>query len=169
MKIGPSVPFQRRQSDQGTATRSVGSSITSRLLVALLLKALLEMGLLVFLASLTTSLTFPPGLRGAIDRATSTEVRGWAFNEATPRDVVTVQIFLDGRFHASVRADAFRPDLVTARVTSSPHHGFVFSLRGAALAPGPHRVEVFALHFAPGGNRVLIPLSTSPRSFSVER
>ena len=169
MKIGPSAPFQRRQSDQGTATRSVGSSITSRLLVALLLKALLEMGLLVFLASLTTSLTFPPGLRGAIDRATSTEVRGWAFNEATPRDVVTVQIFLDGRFHASVRADAFRPDLVTARVTSSPHHGFVFSLRGAALAPGPHRVEVFALHFAPGGNRVLIPLSTSPRSFSVER
>lgn len=169
MKIGPSVPFQRRQSDQGTATRSVGSSMTSRLLVALLLKALLEMGLLVFLASLTTSLTFPPGLRGAIDRATSTEVRGWAFNEATPRDVVTVQIFLDGRFHASVRADAFRPDLVTARVTSSPHHGFVFSLRGAALAPGPHRVEVFALHFAPGGNRVLIPLSTSPRSFSVER
>jgi hypothetical protein len=169
MKIGPFALFQRRQSDRGTATGSVGSAITSRLLVALLLKALLELGLLVFLASLTTSLTFPPGLRGAIDRATSMEVRGWAFNEATPRDAVTVQIFLDGQFHASVRADAPRPDLVRAGVASSPHHGFVFSLEGAALLPGEHRVEVFALHFAPGGNRVLIPLSTSPRSFSVER
>lgn len=169
MKTGPFALFQRRQSDQGTATGPVGSAIPSRLLVALLLKALLEMGLLVSLASLTTSLTFPPGMRGAIDRTTSTEIRGWAFNEATPRDVVTVQIFLDGQFLASVRADAPRPDLVTAGVTSSPRHGFVFSLEGAVLAPGPHRVEVFALHFAPGGNRVLIPLSTSPRSFSVER
>jgi len=169
MKIGLSAPFERRQSDRGTATGSVGSAITSRLLVALLLKALLEIGLLVFLASLTTSLTFPPGLRGAIDRATPAEGRGWAFNQTTPQDAVTVQIFLDGKFLASVRADAPRPDLVTAGVTSSPAHGFVFSLEGAALGPGPHRVEVFALHFAPGGTRVLIPLSTSPRSFWVER
>lgn len=169
MKTGPSVSCQPPESDRGTASGSVGSAITSRLLVALLLKALVEIGLLVFLASLTTSLTFPPGMRGAIDRATSTEVRGWAFNEVTPRDAVTVQIFLDGQFLASVRADAPRPDLVTAGVTSSPGHGFVFSLEGATLAPGPHRVEVFALHFAPGGTRVLIPLSTSPRSFWVER
>ncbi|MFZ4627784.1 MAG: hypothetical protein ACOYNR_05575 [Blastocatellia bacterium] len=169
MKTAPSLSCLPPESDRGTASGSPGSAITPRLLVALLLKALLEIGLLVFLASLTSYVTFPPGLRGAIDRATPAEVRGWAFNEATPRDAVTVQLFLNGRFEASVRADSPRPDLVTAGVTSSPGHGFVFSLEGAALAPGPHRVEVFALHFPPGGTRVLIPLSTSPRSFWVER
>lgn len=166
MKTAPSASSQPRSSDQRA---SLWPTIAPRLLMALLLKALLEIGLLVFLASLTSYVTFPPGLRGAIDRATPEEVSGWAFNEATPRDAVYVQLFLDGQLHASVSAKAHRPDLVTAGVTSHPGHGFVFPLKGVALPPGPHRVEVFALHFAPGGNRVLIPLSATPRSFWVER
>jgi hypothetical protein len=144
-------------------------AIAPKLMIALLVKALVEISLLVILASLSTWATFPPGIRGAIDEASSEEVAGWAVDAANPRRAVVVQIFLDGDLIASRVANAVRPDLVTARVSPTPNHGFSFRLSERPLRPGPHEVEVFVLHSAPGGKRVLLPLSDRPRSFWVDR
>ena len=165
--LSPSTTEMELPSDR--RKRPSHAAIAPRLLIGLLIKAFLEISLLVILASLSTWATFPPGIRGAIDHATSLEVAGWAVDAGDPGRAVVVQLFLDGEWIASRTADAVRPDLVTAGASPTPNHGFLFRLADHSLPPGPHQVEVFVLHSAPGGKRVLLPLSEAPRSFWVDR
>ncbi|MFN9742883.1 MAG: hypothetical protein ACK562_12350 [Acidobacteriota bacterium] len=141
---------------------------STRLFLAVAGKFPLEILLLAAVASYAAWSNFHPLVRGAIDLALPERVAGWAFDPEQPRTPLEVQLFIDGQFRATQRADQPRPDLVAAGATPGPDHGFNFPIPPAALSAGRHTVEVFVLRPALNGYRTLVPLSNEPKSFSIE-
>lgn len=69
-------------------------------------------------------------------------VVGWALDGDTT-DPIDLHVYVDGRFHSAVRADAPRPDVGAVHPASGPNHGFAFTV---PLAAGRHQVCVYAIN-----------------------
>ena len=94
---------------------------------------------------------FNPGLRGTLDEAGAQGVAGWVLDKSNPGERVEVQLYVDGRFVESRRADFARADLVAAGVAEDARHGFYFYL--PPLEEGRHEARVYAVHESDGGAR----------------
>lgn len=148
------------KSNEGTATRLLGSVIV---------KTILELILICVVVSLAAFSHFNPQLRGAIDAADQTRVAGWAYDPQTLDEGIEVQLFIDGQFAAARRADERREDLVRARAAENPAHGFSFAIEPLHLAPGRHTAQVYAVRRATGNNKMLLPLVKDPPIFYLNR
>jgi hypothetical protein len=130
----------------------IGKSIAETLLVAII-------AVVFFLA------LFPPYFRGW-GEATPNAIAGWAVNEAVPTERVEVQLFIDGRFNASDTAALSRPDVRAAGWSSDDWHGYRFM--PAALSPGEHLAQVYAMHSNGAGTRRTLQLLGDPIRFVVD-
>ena len=144
------------------------SSMASKLLRAVIAKSFLEVVLVCVVATLAAFSTFSPQLRGAIDVADQTRIAGWVHDPQSPANALEVQLFIDGKFAATKRADETRNDLVEAGVTSQANHGFNFVLETLHLPEGEYSVQVYAVRAA-GANKTLLPITTVPQTFRVSR
>jgi hypothetical protein len=85
-----------------------------------------------------------------VEIATTTRVKGWAFDPSTPTSSLQVRIDVDGvagtPFTASVQRNELLPALHFANL------GFDKAL---TLSGGPHRLDIYAID-APGGTPVLL-------------
>ena len=80
------------------------------------------------LVSRLTALTADLGSRaivGEVEEATGRVVRGYVADRNAPEDVLGVELWIDGRFVAAVRADVYGRDL-QERFGGSGRHGFLF-------------------------------------------
>ncbi|HEX4947039.1 MAG TPA: hypothetical protein VFZ34_10260 [Blastocatellia bacterium] len=135
------------------------STIATQLLKAILVKAGLEFCIILVAISLAAYSHLNPPIRGAIDVADATRVAGWAFDPREPQARLEVQLFIDGQWVASRRADERREDLVTAGAATDAMHGFSFSVPELRLTTGKHRVEIYALRAGGGKNKSLLILT----------
>jgi hypothetical protein len=60
-------------------------------------------------------------LRGCIDEASPTAIRGWANCPAAPDTPISLDIFADGVYQTTILANAYRPDLREAGLGSGCH------------------------------------------------
>jgi hypothetical protein len=102
---------------------------------------------------------------GFIDVADATRVAGWGLDPMSPASSVTITVKVDGVTAGTTTASQPRPDLVSRY--GSANHGYSFSLAG--MAPGIHRVDVFATQVSTGnltllGSRV-VSTNTAPRGW----
>ena len=110
--------------------------------------------------------TFNPFFRGWVDEANRERVAGWAVNLRAPDARVEVQLYIDGNFVASRKAEAPRPDLVEAGRARDPLHGFSFET--PALSRGQHEARVYAVHASNGDVRRTMQLVGKPLLFTVD-
>src|SRR3712207_1807461 len=97
-----------------------------RLIKYLVLKSVID---LLFVGGLAVGFyldAFNPRLSGALDEADAQGVAGWVVDRSNPSARVEVQLYVDGRFVESRRADFARADLVAAGVAEDARHGFFF-------------------------------------------
>jgi hypothetical protein len=73
-------------------------------------------------------------LRGCIDEASATAIRGWANCAAAPDTPISLDVFVDGVHHTTILANAYRPDLRAAGLGSGCH--------GFALPGVPGRIDI---------------------------
>src|SRR3989344_3967461 len=86
---------------------------------------------------------------GHLDVARPDAIYGWAYDADAPNQPVEVHIYINGKPVKSLMANRHRGDLVTAKVTMNPFHGFGWVPEG--LSDGTHRVEVYAINLGPDG------------------
>jgi subtilisin family serine protease len=79
---------------------------------------------------------------GSIDAVSPMAVSGWAVDPDTTGAALTVRLDVDGQTVGTTTANLARPDLVG--FFGSANHGYSISLP-SSLAPGLHRVDVYAL------------------------
>ncbi|MFN7131105.1 MAG: NBR1-Ig-like domain-containing protein [Myxococcales bacterium] len=84
---------------------------------------------------------------GDLELATATSGRGWAYDANTPDKAVRVDVYIDGQYVGFVNADRQRTDLGPKGVRGN-YHGFAFAM--PAVAPGQHKIEVYAVDDADG-------------------
>jgi len=102
-----------------------------------------------------------------LDSASSTEISGWAWNEALPNTPIEVELVIKdevGREAAKVtgiKADKYRADLVNARYGNG-YHGFNYNLSNVKLASGTYTVSVFGI-----SNNMRTQLSASPKQIEI--
>ena len=135
------------------------SSIATKLLKAILAKAGLEFLIILIAISLAAYSHLNPPIRGAIDVADATRVAGWAYDPREPDVRLEVQLFIDGQWVASHRADEQRDDLVKASAAADTLHGFTFSVPTLQLTPGKHQVTVYVMRAGGGNNKMLLALT----------
>ena len=107
---------------------------------------------------------FPPYFRGW-GEVTSNEIAGWAVNESDPWERVEVQLFIDGNFVASGRANLSRPDVMAAGWSADEWHGYRFGV--ASLTPGEHIARVYAMNSSGAGERRTLQQLGDPMRFEV--
>lgn len=142
-------------------------NVATRLLRAVIAKSALEIAAVCLVAALAAFSNFSPLVRGAVDAADQVHVAGWALDPLAPGETVEVQLFIDGRFFATKKADDRRDDLVEAGVAAIPHHGFNFPIEASKLAAGEHAAQVYAVRAAAGSNKILTPITRTPNKFHV--
>lgn len=135
------------------------NSSATKLLHAILAKTGLELTLIIVAISLAAYAHFNPPIRGAIDIAGSTRIAGWAYDPREPETELEVQLFLDGKFAATGRADASRPDLISAGAAKNANHGFAFDVTSLHLTPGKYQIDIYALRSGSGKNKALLSLT----------
>jgi hypothetical protein len=135
------------------------SALATKLLRAILAKAGFEFLIILIAISLAAYSHLNPPMRGAIDVADATRVAGWAYDPREPQARLDVQLFLNGQFVATRRADEQREDLVPAGAAADARHGFTFAVPELRLAPGRHRVQVYAVRAGGGQNQSLLTLT----------
>jgi hypothetical protein len=140
-------------------SQSAPASVTTKLLKAILAKAGVEFLIILIAISLAAYSHLNPPIRGAIDIADATRIAGWAYDPREPNTSLEVQLFINGQWVKSQRADERRDDLITAGAASNAQHGFTFSVPELYLATGKHRVEVYALRTGGGRNKALLILT----------
>ncbi|MDQ3010286.1 MAG: hypothetical protein M3X11_06250 [Acidobacteriota bacterium] len=145
------------------------TSVASRLLRAVIAKSFVEVALVCLVATLAALTTFSPQLRGAIDVAGGGRVAGWVHDPQSPDQSIEVQLFIDEKFVAAMRADERRDDLVSTGATTQPHHGFSFSIESLNLTGGEHRAQAYAVRNAAGANKILLPITAAPHTFRVDQ
>ena len=151
------------------AATPTDSRTATRLLRAVIAKFFLDLMFICVVASVAAFSNFGPLVRGAIDVADPARVAGWAYDPQAPGERLEVQLFIDGRFAASRRADERRDDLVEAEAAEDAGHGYSFAVAPLGLAPGPHTAQVYAVRRTAGPHQVLLPLAKQPRPFQVDR
>ncbi len=144
-------------------------SPASQLLKAILAKSVIEILLVCAVVTMAAFSNFSPLLRGAIDLADQNRVAGWVHDPLSPEEAIEVQLFIDGRFVASTIADQRRDDLVRAKATTKPDHGFAFEIGGLKLDHGLHSAQVYAVRSAAGSSKALLPISKNPLAFHIAR
>ncbi|MGH9837874.1 MAG: hypothetical protein ACREEM_03730 [Blastocatellia bacterium] len=142
-------------------------NVATRLLRAIIAKSALEIAVVCLVAALAAFSNFSPLVRGAVDVADQKRIAGWSLDPLAPNEAVEVQLFIDGQFIATKRADERRDDLVEAGVAATPHHGFSFAIEPLKLGTGEHAAQVYAVREAAGSNKMLTPISKSPNKFRV--
>ncbi|MGY1807090.1 LGFP repeat-containing protein [Blastococcus sp. SYSU D00669] len=111
-----------------------------RLLVCLLLVAPL---LLVATSSSAAGNRTPAANWETLSTSGSTvTVAGWAFDPDRPSATVTIHVYVDGAFEATLAADGSRPDVGAAFGGIGDAHGFRYS---TALSAGTHSVCAYAI------------------------
>ncbi|SRR6266545_88878 len=139
---------------------------STRLVHVLIGKSILETLLIGTLAVFTFITILPPYFHGW-GEVTDTGISGWVVNDALPWERVEVQLFLDGEFLSTARANEPRPDVSMAGWTKDQWHGYSFRL--ATLNAGPHEARVYALQESGGGTRKSLQLVGDPILFSVDQ
>lgn len=122
----------------------------TKLTQVLIGKSILETALVGALAVVTFLTVLPPNFHGW-GEATSDGIAGWAVNSASPSERVTVQLFIDGQFKATMEANLSRPDVASAGWALDEWHGYYFAL--PSLTSGPHEAAVYALRSSGNGAR----------------
>ncbi len=79
-------------------------------------------------------------LRGHLDFASRTDLRGWAWNPADPDAAVTLRVLADGAMIGTINADRYRGDLQRAGIGDGCH-SFAWTLP-ERLTPGRHVMRV---------------------------
>ena len=82
-----------------------------------------------------------PLFQGHVDTVQPDRVVGWAWNKSQPDQRVSVELLIDGKVQASVRAEVFRRDLVDAGIGDGCH-GFSLLVPEEAMSRGRHEVRV---------------------------
>merc|ERR1711879_1090894 len=74
-------------------------------------------------------------------------LRGWAYSASSPKagmSPLLVRVTVDGKWVASITANASRSDLVNAGATPSSNHGFTFGLPSSLcidIKTGKHKIS----------------------------
>jgi hypothetical protein len=135
----------------------------SQLVNVLIGKSILETIFVGALAVVVYVNNFPPAFRGWAEAVVETRsIAGWAVNNASPWERVEVQLFVDGKLHASQVAQTSRPDVVAAEWAKDEWHGYNFVVND--LPPGEHEARVYALHR--NGDRYTLQLLGDPILFA---
>lgn len=100
--------------------------------------------------------------RGVLDTATPGLISGWAYDADAGLAAVEVHIYIDGAHRGTVLASDRRDDLVAARISGDPYHGFTWN--PPTLSAGTHTVSAWAINTGGGGNP---QLHASPKTFGV--
>jgi hypothetical protein len=135
----------------------------ARLTRYLIAKSIIEALLIAALAVGFYLTAFNPFFRGSVDGADSRHVSGWALNEHAPELRVEVQLYIDGRFAASRRADLSRADVKAAGRAPDEWHGFSFDT--PPLDRGEHEARVYVVHESGAGKRRTLQLIGKPIRF----
>lgn len=143
------------------------SKTVSRLLHAVIAKSFLEILVICIVVTVAAFSYFNPLLRGAIDAADSSRITGWVVDPLDPDRAMEVQLFLNGSFSMTTRADQPREDLVRAGVAATGAHGFAFPLASLRLAPGTYAVQVYAVRQSAGASKMLLPITRQPRELRI--
>ncbi len=106
---------------------------------------------------------FNPFFRGWTDEANQARVAGWAVNRLAPNDHVEVQLYIDGQFVASRKANQPRSDVREAGRAADDFHGFVFET--PVLSGGEHEARVYAVHASASDARRTMQLIGKPLRF----
>lgn len=93
-----------------------------------------------------------PNPFGSFDELTSpapgkVRVRGWAADPSSPTASIDVHVYADGTYLTAFPANTSRPDVGAAHSGYGNSHGYD---RMLDLAPGAHRVCVYAINTGPG-------------------
>ena len=128
-------------------------------------KSILEVLLVGALAVFTFSSILPPYFHGW-GEVTGTGISGWVVDNAAPWDRVEVQLFIDGKFVASIVANESRRDVMTAGWAKDEWHGYTFSI--TSLNAGLHEARVYALHDSGQGKRKTLQLVGNPIRLQVD-
>ncbi|MEE8663389.1 MAG: Hint domain-containing protein [Acetobacter sp.] len=83
----------------------------------------------------------PTQQAGWLDYADREELRGWAWNRATPWSQLTVEIFVNHEKHDVVLADIYRPDLEQAAIGTG-RHGFIYYFNPPLPCNRRHEIEI---------------------------
>jgi hypothetical protein len=154
--------------DLRSAPTSASNARLARLSHALIAKSLVEGLFVVVLAVYFSYTNFNPYFRGSVDVADARVVSGWVVNEASRGERVEVYLYVDGHFVARRLADAPRPDVFEAGLSSDAYHGFIFPL--PPLPPNrTYEARVYAVHAGGGdtGTRRAMQEFGGARKFSV--
>ena len=137
-----------------------------KLVHALIAKSLAETVLVATLAVAFYLSAFPPSLHGW-GEVLPHHIAGWAVNQADPWERLEVQLFIDGKFVASAKADQSRPDVAAAGWAKDEWHGYQFevpTLRG----PIRHMARVYALHATRKGAQQTLQMVGDPIWFDID-
>jgi hypothetical protein len=86
-------------------------------------------------------------LESATVRGRTATLSGWALDGDTPTTPLSVHVYVDGRFTATVTADRTRADVAALHPGTGSTHGFTAALDVAA---GSHQVCAYAINAGPG-------------------
>jgi hypothetical protein len=137
---------------------------STRLVHLLIGKSILETILVGALAVITFANILPPTFHGW-GEVRDSQIKGWAVNNGSPWERVEVQLFVDGKFVATMIADDERPDVSAAGWARDQWHGYSFPLDG--YTNGPHEARVYALHTSFNSSRKSLQLLGNPVAFQV--
>ena len=154
-------------SELGMKPAHGGGTPGTRLLTAVLAKSFIEILLVCAVATMAAVAYFNPALRGDIELVSANHIAGWAYDPRMPDRQLEVQLFVDHRFVAAVRAEIARDDLVSAGKIRDRFHGFDFALPDKQFSRGRHRAQVYVVHKTPGDVRTLLPIGKGRRFFEV--
>jgi hypothetical protein len=107
----------------------------------------------------------PPTFHGWGEVAEQKYISGWAVNNASPWERVSVQLFVDGKFAATATADQSRSDVSAAGWAKDPWHGYTFPVN--TFPVGLHVAQIYALHSSGGGLRQSLQQLGDPVYFQV--
>jgi hypothetical protein len=97
----------------------------------------------------------PPAFEGHHDAQDCDFIYGWAWDSSMPDTTVSVDIYIDNVFIATVAADQFRQDLLNAG-KGNGNHAFVFPTPASIKDGNTHTVSI-------GFHLTDIPLINTPR------
>ena len=137
-----------------------------KLVHALIAKSLAETILVATLAVAFYLSAFPPSFHGW-GEVLPHNIAGWAVNQADPWERLEVQLFIDGKFVASAKADQSRPDVAAAGWAKDKWHGYQFNV-STLHGPSRHVARVYALCATKKGTQQTLQMVGDPIWFDVD-
>jgi uncharacterized membrane protein len=136
----------------------------TQLVNVLIGKSVLDVLLVGTIAVVVYLNAFPPTFHGWGEAVVQDRcISGWVVNDADPWQRVEVQLFVDGKFAGTQRAQLSRPDVAAAGWSKDEWHGYRFVL--SDVTRGVHEARVYAVHAS--GARYTLQLLGDPIRFEV--